>query len=265
MNVACKIQAVGVRKEYEVSRKGGDRILALDGVDLEVHAGEFLAILGPSGCGKSTFLNIAAGLERSSAGEIRIDGQHVEGPGPDRAMCFQDHVLFPWKTVWENVEFGLRVRGLGRKERAAIVAHYLGLVGLSKFANQYPHELSGGMRQRCALARTFALDAATLLMDEPFASVDAQTRNILQEEILRIWDQGAGPRKTVVYVTHSIEEAVFLADRVAVMTARPGRVLGVFDVPLYRPRNDETRSDSFFRDLVVHLWKVIRDQVERIS
>jgi NitT/TauT family transport system ATP-binding protein len=261
--VTDRIRAVDVRKEYEVSRKGAEGVLALDGVNFRIGEGEFFALLGPSGCGKSTLLNIAAGLEQLSGGQILIDGQPVTGPGPDRAMCFQEHALFPWKTVRQNLEFGLRVKGLDRQERASIVDYYLDLVKLTTFADRYPHELSGGMRQRCALARTFSLDTPTLLMDEPLASVDAQTRHILQEEILKIWDREKGrQRKTVVYVTHSIEEAVFLADRVAVMSARPGRVLRVFDVPLSRPRGDETRSDPSFTDLVLHLWKMIRDQVE---
>ena len=257
-----KIRAVDVRKEY-VTRKGATAVVALDGVNLSIEDGVFFALLGPSGCGKSTLLNIAAGLEPLSSGQLLIDGQPVTGPGPDRAMCFQEHALFPWKTVRQNIEFGLRVKGLDPRERASIVAYYLDLVKLTGFADRYPHELSGGMRQRCALARTFSLDTATLLMDEPLASVDAQTRHILQEEILKIWDREQGRRrKTVVYVTHSIEEAVFLADRVAVMSARPGRVLRIFDVPLPRPRGDETRADPAFTELVSHLWKMIRDQVE---
>jgi NitT/TauT family transport system ATP-binding protein len=260
--VSDKIRAVDVRKEYVVSRKAAAAVLALDGVNLAIGEGEFFALLGPSGCGKSTLLNIAAGLESLSSGQILIDGRPVTGPGPDRAMCFQEHALFPWKTVRQNVEFGLRVKGLERGERASIVAHYLELVKLTAFADRYPHELSGGMRQRCALARTFSLDTATLFMDEPLASVDAQTRHILQEEILKIWDREQGRRKTVLYVTHSIEEAVFLADRVAVMSARPGRVLRVLDVPLGRPRGDETRADPSFTDLVAQLWKMIRDQVD---
>ena len=257
-----KIRAVDVRKAY-VSRRGATAVVALDGVNLAIGDGEFFALLGPSGCGKSTLLNIAAGLEPLSSGQVLIDGRPVTGPGPDRAMCFQEHALFPWKTVRQNIDFGLRVKGLEASERASIVAYYLDLVKLTAFADRYPHELSGGMRQRCALARTFSLDTATLLMDEPLASVDAQTRHILQEEILKIWDREQGRRrKTVVYVTHSIEEAVFLADRVAVMSARPGRVLRVFEVPLPRPRGDGTRADPSFTELVFHLWKMIRDQVE---
>jgi NitT/TauT family transport system ATP-binding protein len=255
-----KIKAVGVRKEFPATKRG-EAIVALDRVDVEIAAGEFFAILGPSGCGKSTFLSITDGLDTATAGEILIDGKRVEGHGPDRAMCFQEHALFPWKTVWQNIDFGLRVRRIPKPQRAETIAHYLDMVGLEKFKDHYPHELSGGMRQRCALARTFALDADVLLMDEPFASVDAQTRNILQEELMRIWDQPR-QRKTVAFVTHSIEEAVFLADRVAVMTARPGRILEVHDVPLPRPRGDRTRSDPVFQDLAVRLWASLRNQVE---
>ena len=261
---STKIEAIGIRKEFASSRQDQGRILALDGVNVAIGAGEFFAILGPSGCGKSTLLSIADGLEAPSSGEILIDGKPVVGPGPDRAMCFQEHALFPWKTVRHNVEFGLRVRRRSRGERREIVDHYLEMVGLSRFADRYPHELSGGMRQRCALARTFALDASMLFMDEPFAAVDAQTRNILQEELLRIWDR-PDERKTVAFVTHSIEEAVFLADRVAVMTARPGRILDVFEVPLPRPRGDASRSDPGFRDLVLDLWQRLRVQAERSS
>lgn len=257
----AQIQAVNVCKEFTIARSG-HRVLALEDVSVDIVDGEFFAILGPSGCGKSTLLNIADGLDIASSGKVLIDGKPVEGPGPDRAMCFQEHGLFPWKTVWQNVEFGLLARRKPRDLRRALVAKYLSMVGLDKFANLYPHELSGGMRQRCALARTFALEAETLFMDEPFAAVDPQTRIILQEELLRIWDH-PGQRKTVAFVTHSIEEAVFLSDRVAVMTARPGRIIEVCDVPLRRPRDDASRQDPSFRDLVAHLWGQLRAQAER--
>jgi NitT/TauT family transport system ATP-binding protein len=264
MTPRTKIHAVGIRKEYLPSRPDQDAVVALEGVDVEVGSGEFFAILGPSGCGKSTLLNIIDGLEQATDGEILIDGVPVVGPGHDRAMCFQEHALFPWKTVWDNVDFGLRIRGRPRAQRRETVGHYLEMVGLTKFRDLYPHQLSGGMRQRCALARTFALDASMLFMDEPFAAVDAQTRNILQEELLRIWDQ-PGERKTVTFVTHSIEEAVFLADRVAVMTAGPGRILDVIEVPLPRPRDDSSRSHPDFQKLVLHLWHQLRAQAERSS
>lgn len=257
----AQIDARNIRKEFTVVRSG-HHVLALEDVNVSIADGEFFSILGPSGCGKSTLLNIADGLERASSGEVLIDGRPITGPGPDRAMCFQEHGLFPWKTVWENVEFGLLARRKPREARRALVARYLDMVGLEKFANQYPHELSGGMRQRCALARTFALEAETLFMDEPFAAVDPQTRIILQEELLRIWDH-PDQRKTVAFVTHSIEEAVFLSDRVAVMTARPGRILEVLDVPLRRPRDDSSRQDPTFQDLVAHLWSRLRSQAER--
>jgi NitT/TauT family transport system ATP-binding protein len=259
-----KIHAVGIRKEYPSARHDQPAVIALDGIDVAIDTGEFFAILGPSGCGKSTLLSIADGLEPPTEGQILIDGKPVAGPGPDRAMCFQEHALFPWKTVWENVEFGLRVRRKPRQERHEAVARYLEMVGLRRFADRYPRELSGGMRQRCALARTFALDAGVLFMDEPFAAADAQTRNILQEELLRIWDR-PNERKTVAFVTHSIDEAVFLADRVAVMTARPGRIFEVLEVPLERPRDDRAREHPRFHELVRHLWHQLRVQAERSS
>jgi len=265
MLVGTKVQAVGIRKEYPAVRQNQGAVVALDGVDIAIDTGEFFAILGPSGCGKSTLLSIAAGLEPQSDGQVLIDGKPVLGPGADHAMCFQEHALFPWKTVWDNVEFGLRIRRKARQERHEIVSRYLEMVGLQGFANRYPHELSGGMRQRCALARTFALDTSLLFMDEPFAAADAQTRNILQEELLRIWDRPSGDRKTVAFVTHSIDEAVFLADRVAVMTARPGRIFEVLEIPLPRPRNDNSRERPLFHQLVQHLWHQLRAQAERSS
>jgi NitT/TauT family transport system ATP-binding protein len=199
-------------------------------------------LLGPSGCGKSTLLNIIAGFEKPDSGSVTVDGVPIERPGPDRGVVFQDYALFPWLNVQQNVEYGLREKGLGTAECARIAEHYLDMVGLRSFERRFPHELSGGMRQRVALIRVLALDSQILLMDEPFAAVDAQTRTILQEELQRLW---LATRKTVVFVTHSVDEAVFLADRVAVMTSRPGQVKEIVPIDLPRPR--DMTSDLFNR------------------
>ena len=202
-------------------------------MSLSVEDGEFVCIVGPSGCGKTTLLNIVAGLEKPTKGEVLIDGKPVTGPGPDRVVVFQEYALFPWRTVLGNVEFGLEIAGVPKKERREIALRYIRLVGLSGFENRYPHELSGGMKQRVALARALVMNPKVLLMDEPFGALDAQTRNIMQAELLRIW-QATG--KTILFVTHSIMEAVYFADRVVVLTARPGRVKRIFKVNLERPR-----------------------------
>jgi NitT/TauT family transport system ATP-binding protein len=230
-----------VRKTYR-DAAGDTEVLALDGLTLDVEAEEFLMLLGPSGCGKSTLLNIMAGFERPDAGSVSVDGLAVERPGPDRGVVFQDYALFPWLNVQQNVEYGLREKGLSPAERARVAGRYLEMVGLRGFERRFPHELSGGMRQRVALIRVLAIDSQILLMDEPFAAVDAQTRTILQEELQRLW---LASRKTVVFVTHSVEEAVFLADRIAVMTSRPGLVKAIVPVDLPRPR--DMTSDAFNR------------------
>jgi NitT/TauT family transport system ATP-binding protein len=238
---AGRIQCRAVRKTYR-DAAGDTEVLALDGLTLDVEAEEFLMLLGPSGCGKSTLLNIMAGFERPDAGSVSVDGLAVERPGPDRGVVFQDYALFPWLNVQQNVEYGLREKGLSPAERARVAGRYLEMVGLRGFERRFPHELSGGMRQRVALIRVLAIDSQILLMDEPFAAVDAQTRTILQEELQRLW---LASRKTVVFVTHSVEEAVFLADRIAVMTSRPGLVKAIVPVDLPRPR--DMTSDAFNR------------------
>jgi NitT/TauT family transport system ATP-binding protein len=209
-------------------------ILALTDIELTVGEGEFVSLLGPSGCGKSTLLKIIAGLIPASGGGIEIDGRPVTGPGPERAVVFQDYALFPWMTVESNVEFGLEARGVPLAQRRQVSAELLRVVGLAEFGKKYPHLLSGGMKQRVSLARALAVDPQILLMDEPFGALDAQTRSVLQEELLRIWRLY---RKTVVFVTHSIEEALYLSDRVVVMTARPGRVKTTITVEEERPRD----------------------------
>jgi NitT/TauT family transport system ATP-binding protein len=257
-----KIRLQGVRKEY-VAPRSGEHTIALADVSLEIYEGEFLCIVGPSGCGKSTVLNMIAGLTDPTQGRITLDGTPIMAPGAERGVVFQDYALFPWKTVRENVEFGLRYRTLGRlpkAERERRVQHYLELVELGGVAGKYPHELSGGMRQRCALARALANDPQVLLMDEPLAALDAQTRLVLQEELLRIWgeEKPATERRTAVFITHGIDEAVFLADRVVVMTRHPGRIRNVLPVDLPRPRSDAVRTTARFQALCDEIWQMIR-------
>jgi NitT/TauT family transport system ATP-binding protein len=220
-----------LNKNY-VSR--GSETAALVNIDLRIEEGEFVCLLGPSGCGKSTLLKIIAGLIPATSGRIAINGEAVSRPGPERAVVFQDYALFPWMNVRDNVEFGLEARKLPVAERHEISSRLLKVVGLSDFADRFPHHLSGGMKQRVSIARALAVDPSLLLMDEPFGALDAQTRHVLQDELLRIWREY---RKTVVFVTHSIEEAIYLSDRIVVMTARPGRVKQIVTVPEARPRD----------------------------
>jgi NitT/TauT family transport system ATP-binding protein len=212
----------------------GSETPALVDINLSIAKGEFICLLGPSGCGKSTLLKIIAGLIPATSGRIAINGKAVSGPGPERAVVFQDYALFPWMTVRDNVEFGLEARKLPPAERRQVSSRLLKVVGLSDFAERFPHQLSGGMKQRVSIARALAVDPSLLLMDEPFGALDAQTRQLLQDELLRIWREY---RKTVVFVTHSIEEAIYLSDRIAVMTARPGRIKQIVMVPELRPRD----------------------------
>jgi ABC-type nitrate/sulfonate/bicarbonate transport system ATPase subunit len=222
-----------LRKRFtDISR--GQEIVALDGIDLDIADDEFLTILGPSGCGKTTLLNIVAGFEQASGGDLRLDGEPIRGPGPDRGVVFQEYALFPWLTVEQNIEFGLRERRVRKAERRARVHRLIASVGLTGFENRYPQELSGGMRQRVALGRVLVNDPKILLMDEPFAALDAQTRTFMQEELLRMWSQ---ERRTALFITHNIEEAILLGDRIVVMTARPGRTKEIVVVDLPRPRD----------------------------
>ena len=258
--MTAKVEAIQVTKRYPMHRKG-DEIVALRDFSLRVFDSEFLAVVGPSGCGKSTFLNAVAGLEPIDQGRLLMDGRPITKAGADRGVCFQDFALFPWLTVRENVEFSLEAQGRPRAERREIGRKFIELVGLVGFENRWPYELSGGMKQRCALARLMAGDPSILLMDEPLASVDAQTRLILQNEILRIWgeERSAATRKTVIFVTHSIDEAVFLSDRIAVMTARPGQVKDIAVNPLPRPREDRLRGEARFSKLTMEIWDLVRD------
>ena len=231
--------------------QGGKRLLALDSINMQVKAGEFLCIVGPSGCGKSTLLHLIAGLHAQTSGQVLIDGTPVAGPGTDRIMIFQEHGLFPWLTVGENVEFGMKMKGVPKAERQEKLRYYLRLVHLAKFEKSYIHQLSGGMRQRVAIARALATEPDVLLMDEPFAALDAQTRDLLHDELERIWSETG---RTIIFVTHNVREAIRLGDRVVLMTFRPGRVKSEFSVDLPRPRHLEDPS-------VAHAAREILDEL----
>ena len=239
-----KLEVVGVSKDFYQPRLER-RTPALAHVDLSLAAGEFVAVVGPSGCGKTTLLHVVDGLLPPTSGHVLVDGRKVTGPGPDRAMVFQDATLLPWRTVVRNVAYGLECLGNDRREAASRARRWLDLVGLAGFADYYPHELSGGMQQRANLARALAVDPEILLMDEPFASLDAQTRETMQEELLALC---ARTRKTVLFVTHDVVEAIYLGDRVAVLTARPGRVRRLIPVPAPRPRDWSVRHAPWFRE-----------------
>ena len=232
--VVPKVALEGISLSYKTT--SGDRLLALDNISLEVKPGEFLCIVGPSGCGKSTLLHLIAGLQPQTSGKVLVDGTPVSGPGTDRILIFQELGLFPWLTVGGNVEFGMKMKNVDKAEREEKVQYYLRLVHLLKFRDSYIHQLSGGMRQRVALARALAPEPDVLLMDEPFAALDAQTRDLLHDELERIW---AETGRTIIFVTHNVREAVRLGDRVALMTFRPGRVKQEFSVNLPRPRHME--------------------------
>ena len=228
------IECRGVGKIYQ-GKSGA--VEALRGIDLACAPGEFVCLLGLSGCGKSTLLQLIGGLETASSGRITVNGNPLSGPAPETSIVFQDHGLFPWMTVERNVAFNMKARGIPTRQRRETAAEFIAMSGLTAFRERYPHELSGGMRQRVGIARALTTRPRALLMDEPFGALDAQTRGNLQEELLRIWEQ---QRTTVVFVTHSIDEAVFLADRIAVFSARPGRIAPVVDVDLPRPRDPNT-------------------------
>ena len=259
---AIKISFQHVRKEFPVRGEGGRptlRLTALEDITLDVRTGEFLALVGPSGCGKSTLLDLLGGLTLPTSGGILLDGRPISGPARDRGIVFQQYALFPWRTAAENVEFGLDILGLKAKERREIARHHLDLVGLSAFADCYPHELSGGMKQRVAIARSLAYDPEVLLMDEPFAALDAQTRETLQGELLRIW-RSTG--KTIVFITHGIDEAGVLGQRVAIMTSRPGRIKQVIDIPAeLHSETEDVRSLPVFGSVRHEVWSSLREEV----
>jgi NitT/TauT family transport system ATP-binding protein len=255
--MATKIELRGIEKIYH-SSKGA--VEALKDITLNVEEGEFLCILGPSGCGKSTLLRILAGLNRQSTGELIVHSSR-SNHRPINAVVFQDYAIFPWRTVSGNVSFGLEMRGVSVPERKQCTTKYLAKVGLTQFTDHYPYQLSGGMKQRVALARALACDPEILLMDEPLAALDAQTRTVMQEELLRIWEE---EKKTVVYITHSIDEAIILGDRVVLMTARPGRVKAIYLVNLPRPRRLEQRMTPEFNQLAKVIWDDLVEEVNKV-
>ncbi|UDL94512.1 ABC transporter ATP-binding protein [Lichenihabitans sp. PAMC28606] len=250
---AAKLRVEGVSRVF-LGPRGGETV-ALAPTDLTVAANDFITILGPSGCGKSTLLRIVAGLDRPSSGRVLLNGKPVIGPGPDRGMVFQSYTLFPWLTVGQNIAFGLRERNVPTREQADIVDTYLGRMGLKGFEHHLPRQLSGGMQQRTAIARALANDPDILLMDEPFGALDNQTRALMQELLLDIWERD---RKTVLFVTHDIEEAIFMASRVVVMTARPGRIKADVPVDLPHPRRYTIKTTPEFNALKARLTEEIR-------
>ena len=249
-NLIPKVQIKDVKKIYE-GRNG--QTIALNGANLDIYDNEFICVVGPSGCGKSTLLNIIAGLHEATSGEVLVDGVKVEGTGVDRGVVFQQYALFPWLTVKKNVMFGLKLKkGMTDAEREEIAMKYIKMVGLEKFVDSYPKELSGGMKQRVAIARAYAVNPSILLMDEPFGALDAQTRTQLQTELLKTWEE---EKKTCFFITHDVEEAILLASRVVVMSARPGRIKEVIDIDIPYPRNQETKMLPRFTELKNYIWQ----------
>ncbi|WP_407565885.1 ABC transporter ATP-binding protein [Streptomyces sp. 184] len=250
------LEITGLQKNY-VDSYSGEEVTAIGDVSFSVNEGEFVSVLGPSGCGKTTVLNIVAGFVNLTEGEVVVDGHAVSGPGPDRGVVFQSHALFPWKTVLGNVVFGLRMKGVPRAERDAKGKEFLELVGLGGFEHKYPHELSGGMQQRLGVARVLANEPAVMLMDEPFASIDAQTRRKLQEDLTRIFEKR---HPTVFFVTHDVDEAVFLSDRIVVLSKRPSRVREIVTVDLPRPREWRTALEMpEFREIANRVNELLVD------
>ena len=256
-------------KVQRVFHQGGKEFVALQDIDLEVRDQEFVAIVGPSGCGKTTCMRMAAGLEQPTAGEVRVDDDIVTRPGPERAVVFQQFALFPWKTVWDNIEFGLKSLGVDAAERTRRIEQYIALMGLAGYERAFPHQLSGGMQQRVAIARAYVLDPKVLLMDEPFGALDAQTRVVMQEELVRLARKN--PR-TVLFITHAVEEAVYLADRIVVMSRRPGTIREIVDVRTVREAEDwdahkrieDVMDLPSFVHLRTHIWKLLRERQDDI-
>lgn len=248
-----KLLAQNLDVTYTNSKTGAETV-ALKNINLEIKEGEFICIVGPSGCGKTTFLNTVAGLVKKSNGILKIDDQDVNGPGRDRSMVFQSPSLLPWRTVLNNVRYGVEMQKKITPQTAEQVLEYIAMVGLKGFENYYPHELSGGMQQRVNLARALAVNPEIILLDEPFAALDAQTREFMQKELLRIWSE---TKKTSLFITHQIDEAVYLADRVFVFGARPGRIVDVVDIDIERPRDLNLKRNPRFLELVDHIWALI--------
>jgi NitT/TauT family transport system ATP-binding protein len=255
----ARLQAIDVSMEYYQARTG-HRMLAIDGLSIAIEESEFVSIVGPSGCGKSTFLKVVDGLCTPTGGKVLLDGREVSKPGRDRAMVFQDAALFPWYTVLKNIAYGLECQGMRPKQASERARPLISLVGLEGFENHYPYELSGGMQQRVNLARALAVNPELLLMDEPLAALDAQTRELMQAELLNIWSQ---TRKTVLFITHQIDEAVYLSDRVLVMSARPGRILADIEIEIPRPRDLAVKHSVDFLAYVDRIWKLLESQAKR--
>ncbi len=239
---------IEVKDVFKLFLADGKEMEALHDINLSIRENEFICFIGPSGCGKTTLLRIIAGLENPTSGAVYLHGEPIKGPGPERGMVFQEYSLFPWRTVLDNVAFGPELKGTPKEERIAKSRQYLKMVGLERFESRYPHELSGGMKQRVAIARALVNDPLALLMDEPFGALDAQTRNTMQSELLRIWGED---KKTVIFVTHSVDEAIYLADRIVIMSARPGRIKDVIDVAFPRPRNRTSPEVNRIRDRIL--------------
>ncbi|MEH7098000.1 ABC transporter ATP-binding protein [Neobacillus vireti] len=246
-----------IKEVGKVFKTKNGETTALEKTSFTISEGEFVTILGPSGCGKSTVLRIVAGLEEATSGEVLLDGQEIIGPGPDRGMVFQSYTLYPWLSVKENITFGLKLQGISQKERDDVARHYLQLIGLEGFEKHYPIQLSGGMKQRVAIARALANDPKILLMDEPFGALDAQTRNIMQEVLLKAWEES---KKTILFITHDVEESIFLADSVYVMTARPGRLKKKVPIALARPRDFSIKGSVEFAGYKEELLALIREE-----
>ncbi|NTJ63285.1 ABC transporter ATP-binding protein [Agrobacterium rhizogenes] len=247
-----KISFQNVSKSFDLA--GQAAFSALQNLNLDIEDGEFITVVGPSGCGKSTAMNIAAGLTPTSSGQVLVDNMPVKGPGPERGVIFQQYALFPWLTVRQNVEFGLQISGRSKDERRRIADHFIELVGLTDFADALPKMLSGGMKQRCAIARAYAVNPKILLMDEPFGALDALTRVQLQDQLLTMWSK---ERRTVMFITHDVDEAVYLASRVIVMAARPGRLHKIIPVDLPFPRTEEMRLSPQFSELRNEVWRAV--------
>ena len=253
----AKIQVRGLAKSFQAIK--GEAVEAIHGLSFDVGENEFVSIVGPSGCGKSTLLYIIAGFIPPTNGEVLIDDTPVRGPGPDRGIVFQEYALFPWKTVQDNIKYGLEEKGVSKDELERSVQKYVRLMGLEGFQHKYPKELSGGMKQRVALARTLAYDPDVLLMDEPFGALDAQTRELQQDELLSIWRER---KKTVLFVTHSVDEAVYLSETVLIMTTRPGKIKSIVDIELDRSRNrEEIVTSPEFSELRNRVWLEVREEV----
>lgn len=254
MDVKIKINALS--KQFKVKDQN---IIAFQNINLAINEGEFWCFVGPSGCGKTTLLRVLADLEEPSSGSLEI--KHNDISKPLNSMIFQEHALFPWMTVWDNIAYGLKNRNVPKNEIKEIVNDFITKTGLQGFTKAYPHQLSGGMRQRVSIARAFANDPEILFMDEPFASLDEQNRIILQQELLQIWESN---KKTVVFITHSIDEAIFLSDKIMLMTSHPGEIKSIYDVDIPRPRKmTDMRKSPYFNELFVKIWSELKDEVKR--